>query len=71
MTPPSAGSWCSGLREEHHVVDLAEDGDARRGSSARSPRDYDAILLDVMLPAQDGFTLCRRHARARASTRRS
>ena len=47
-----------GLREDQHLVDLAEDGDAAEASALAG--DYDAILLDVMLPAQDGFTVCRR-----------
>ncbi|AMY07125.1 Transcriptional regulatory protein TcrA [Luteitalea pratensis] len=47
-----------GLREDQHLVDLAEDGDAAEASALSG--DYDAILLDVMLPAQDGFTVCRR-----------
>ena len=48
-----------GLREENHVVDLAEDADA--AEQFTSAADYDAILLDVMLPGDaDGFTLCQR-----------
>jgi len=47
-----------GLREEQHLVDLAEDGEA--GEARALAGDYDAILLDVMLPAQDGFAVCRR-----------
>ena len=47
-----------GLREDQHLVDLAEDGDAAEARALAG--DYDAILLDVMLPAQDGFTVCRR-----------
>lgn len=48
-----------GLREEHHVVDLAENAEAAEQLVAAS--EYDAILLDVMLPGgQDGFAFCRR-----------
>ncbi len=48
-----------GLREENHVVDLAEDAEAAEQFVAGA--EYDAILLDVMLPGgTDGFTLCRR-----------
>lgn len=48
-----------GLREENHVVDLAEDADS--AEQFASGAEYDAILLDVMLPGGvDGFTLCRR-----------
>jgi DNA-binding response OmpR family regulator len=47
-----------GLREDQHLVDLAEDGEAAEAQALSG--DYDAILLDVMLPAQDGFAVCRR-----------
>ncbi|MFN8064385.1 MAG: response regulator transcription factor [Vicinamibacterales bacterium] len=48
-----------GLSEENHVVDLAEDADAAEQCVAAA--EYDAILLDVMLPGDtDGFALCRR-----------
>jgi len=46
-----------GLREEHYKVDLAEDGaTAERMAIAEA---YDAIVLDVQLPALNGFGLCR------------
>ncbi len=47
-----------GLREEHHLVDLVEDGHAAEAQAL--DEDYDAIVLDLMLPGQDGFTICRR-----------
>ena len=46
-----------GLSEEGHAVDVVHDGDralVRAGST-----DYDAIVLDVMLPGRDGFDVCR------------
>jgi two-component system, OmpR family, response regulator len=47
-----------GLRFEGIVVDLAEGGEeAIRLAGAT---EYDAILLDVMLPDLDGFETCRR-----------
>jgi two-component system, OmpR family, response regulator len=46
-----------GLAEEGHAVDLADRGeDALWMARAVS---YDAIVLDVMLPGLDGFTVCR------------
>jgi DNA-binding response OmpR family regulator len=47
-----------GLREEQHLVDLAEDGVAAEARAFEGA--YDAILLDVMLPGQDGVEVCRR-----------
>jgi DNA-binding response OmpR family regulator len=47
-----------GLREEHYRVDLAEDGAAAERLAAAE--DYDAIVLDVLLPALNGVALCRR-----------
>ena len=37
--------------------DLAPDGDAALEYFAR--RDYDAVLLDVMMPGLDGYGVCR------------
>jgi two-component system, OmpR family, response regulator len=47
-----------GLRFEGLVVDIAGDGEeALRKVGAT---DYDALVLDVMLPVLDGFETCRR-----------
>jgi len=46
-----------GLREEQHVVDLAEDGPT--GLDQAVATDYDAVVLDLMLPGLDGFDVCR------------
>jgi DNA-binding response OmpR family regulator len=56
--PAISGFLVRGLREEHYVVDLAEDGDAAERMS--SDAIYDAIVLDILLPGMDGFELCRR-----------
>ncbi|MGH2978192.1 MAG: response regulator transcription factor [Solirubrobacterales bacterium] len=45
-----------GLAREGHSVDLAGNGDEAL-AQARS-HDYDAVVLDVMLPGLDGFTVC-------------
>ena len=50
-------SLLKGLREDHHVVDLAEDGAAAVDQA--SAGDYDVVVLDLMLPALDGFEVCR------------
>jgi DNA-binding response OmpR family regulator len=46
-----------GLREDQHVVDLAEDGPT--GLDQAAAAEYDAVVLDLMLPGLDGFELCR------------
>jgi two-component system OmpR family response regulator len=47
-----------GLSEEGLAVDVAEGGE--RALSMAASTDYDAVVLDVMLPGIDGFETCRR-----------
>jgi DNA-binding response OmpR family regulator len=47
-----------GLTEDGHTVTVAEDG--REGLSLAEGFAFDLIVLDVMLPGQDGFTISRR-----------
>jgi DNA-binding response OmpR family regulator len=46
-----------GLREQAYAVDRSADGDAALFQV--STTDYDAVILDVMLPGRDGFSVCR------------
>lgn len=46
-----------GLTEQGFVVDLARDAD--EADEAVSTSQYDAIILDGMIPGGDGFDLCR------------
>ncbi len=46
-----------GLQEEHYAVDLCPDGDEATYMAQLNP--YDVIILDVMLPGRDGFSVCR------------
>lgn len=56
--PRMAAAIRRGLRFEGLVVDLASEGaQALRMVGAT---DYDAIVLDVMMPGLDGFETCRR-----------
>jgi two-component system OmpR family response regulator len=56
--PKMAGLLRRGLAEEGYAVDVATDGVT--GLDAASGREYDAIVLDVMLPAMTGFEACAR-----------
>lgn len=46
-----------GLREQAYAVDVATDGEAALYQVMTT--DYDALILDVMLPVQDGLMVCR------------
>jgi two-component system OmpR family response regulator len=47
-----------GLREEGHIAEVATRGEEALAMARAS--EYDAVLLDVMLPGMDGFEVCRR-----------
>jgi len=55
--PHAAQMLAKGLREEGYAVDVVGDGE--RAIYQAAITDYDAIILDVMLPVQDGLTACR------------
>ena len=46
-----------GLEQEGHSVDSATDGDDALSRGVEF--EYDAMVLDVMLPGRDGFSICR------------
>jgi DNA-binding response OmpR family regulator len=48
----------SGLRSEGYAVDTAADGSEGRWLATEN--EYDALVLDVMLPGTDGYELCAR-----------
>jgi two-component system OmpR family response regulator len=56
--PKMAGLLRRCLAEEGYAVDVATDGIT--GLDAASDREYDAIVLDVMLPGMTGFEACAR-----------
>ena len=55
-TPASLGVVCDALRREGVRVLLADSGDAARDVLARTTPDL--VLLDVMMPGEDGFAIC-------------
>ena len=46
-----------GLREEQYAVDVCRDGKDAAYEAQVHP--YDVIILDIMLPGKDGFTICK------------
>src|SRR4030088_2007049 len=55
--PSAAHVLAKGLREQTYAVDVAADGETALFQVGTT--DYDAVILDVMLPVKDGFTVCR------------
>jgi two-component system OmpR family response regulator len=56
--PDLLGSLLKALREDGYAVDGAADGED--GLSKAETYDYDAIVLDIMLPQLDGWEVLRR-----------
>jgi DNA-binding response OmpR family regulator len=61
-----ASFLAKGLREEGFAVDEAHDGND--GFHLATTEDYDAAILDVMLPGMDGFTLVEKLREKRIAT---
>jgi DNA-binding response OmpR family regulator len=55
--PHAAHVLAKGLREQAYAVDVAGDGDSALFQVGTT--DYDAVILDIMLPVKDGFFVCR------------
>lgn len=54
--PRAAQMLAKGLREQAYAVDVAADGHDALYHAAIT--EYDAVILDVMLPGIDGFEVC-------------
>ncbi len=54
-----AESLKKGLEKEGFAADFVTDGDSGLRRIEMSYKDYDAIVLDLMLPGKDGFEICR------------
>jgi two-component system OmpR family response regulator len=61
--PRMARLLARGFSEEGYATDVATDGPD--GLWHATENDYDAIVLDVMLPGMDGFSVCRELRAAR------
>jgi DNA-binding response OmpR family regulator len=55
--PRAASVLVKGLREHSYAVDLAADGETAIFQAATI--DYDAVILDIMVPLKDGLEVCR------------
>jgi two-component system, OmpR family, copper resistance phosphate regulon response regulator CusR len=55
--PRAAAVLAKGLREHAYAVDVAGDGESAIFQAATT--DYDALILDIMLPHKDGLAACR------------
>src|SRR5437016_887628 len=55
--PQAATVLAKGLREQTYAVDIAADGDTALFQVGTT--DYDALILDLMLPRVDGLAVCR------------
>ena len=55
--PSAARFIAKGLREATYAVDVATDGVTAAEQCQHN--DYDAVVLDVMLPGRDGLSVCR------------
>lgn len=55
-----------GLRQEAYAVDVVSDGDSAAYHAMIN--EYDVIILDVMMPRRDGFSVCRELRRSGSRT---
>ena len=55
--PEAAHVLAKGLREQAYAVDVAADGETALFQVGTT--DYDALILDVMLPRVNGLAVCR------------
>lgn len=53
----AAGFLAKGLRENRFTVDIVRDGES--GLDAARRRKFDLLIVDIMLPKKDGWTLVR------------
>ncbi|AJW95758.1 MULTISPECIES: heavy metal response regulator transcription factor IrlR [Burkholderia] len=63
---PKTGAYLrKGLTEAGYVVDWVQDGTT--GQHQAETEDYDLLVLDVMLPGQDGWTLLQNLRRSKST----
>ena len=63
-----SASLKKGLEQEGGTIDCAYDGRGAEDLIMGLHETYDLIILDIMLPGRDGFTVCRNVRAAGIST---
>jgi len=53
-------SMAEGIRDalEYHGFEVSDVRDAEKGEQLLDEKEFDLIILDVMLPGKDGFEMC-------------
>jgi len=64
--PSLARSIADGLRDEGYAVDLTFDGNEAMHLASSNP--YDMLVLDIMLPGRDGFSIIQALRRRNVTT---
>lgn len=57
--PRLATALAQGLEKEGFAVDTIDDGEKALTRISLHYKDYDVIILDLMLPSRDGLSICR------------
>lgn len=65
--PVLARSITDVLEREGYVVSRFDDGNAAYAALSGAPENYDLVILDVLLPGMDGFTIASTLRRERAT----
>ena len=63
--PDLRSGLCRSLRDEGYAVDEAEDGEV--GLYKALNTEYDAIILDLMIPNLDGWSVLQRIRKVKAT----
>ena len=54
-----AKSLKKGLEQEGYSADFLQDGESGQRRIENKSKDYDAVILDLMLPKKDGLEVCK------------
>ncbi|OGS43925.1 MAG: DNA-binding response regulator [Elusimicrobia bacterium RIFOXYD2_FULL_34_15] len=57
-----------GLKEEGYAVDVANDGETGHYLATINVKEYDLLIMDIMIPKIDGLTLCKKMREEKINT---